>query len=60
MPIKIAVQERRIEFSIGEIARATEDDEIEGCAGRELRHEGDPTTCIAWYGGTCPYCGIVG
>jgi hypothetical protein len=44
----------------GTVAACSEDDESEGCAGRELRHEGDPMACIDWYGGTCNYCGIVG
>ena len=33
------------------------DDEPEGCAGLELRHEDDPTTCVAEWGG-CNVCGV--
>jgi len=32
-----------------------EDDEE--CAGLELRHESDPTTCVAEWGG-CNHCGV--
>jgi hypothetical protein len=36
-------------------AGCTLDDD--GCAGIELRHEGDPTTCVAEWGG-CNHCGV--
>jgi hypothetical protein len=42
----------------GTIAGCTMDDEVEGCAGREKRHEGEPTTCIREWG-SCPYCGVI-
>jgi hypothetical protein len=32
-------------------AGCTLDDEPDGCAGIELRHEGDPTDCVAEWGG---------
>ena len=42
----------------GAVAGCTnDDDDQEGCAGREARHEGDPTTCVVWFGGY-NYCGI--
>jgi hypothetical protein len=33
------------------------DDDADGCHGLELRHEGDPTACVDWFGG-CNYCGV--
>jgi hypothetical protein len=41
----------------GKVAGCTNDEDQEGCAGREARHEGDPTTCVVWFGG-CNYCGV--
>jgi hypothetical protein len=38
-------------------AGCTYDDEPEGCAGIELRHEGDPTDCVREWGG-CNECGV--
>jgi hypothetical protein len=32
----------------GTIAGCTEDDEADGCAGGELRHQGDPVHCCVW------------
>jgi hypothetical protein len=43
----------------GSTAACTFDDEVEGCAGRELRHQGEPSTCLAEWG-SCSYCGIAG
>jgi hypothetical protein len=42
----------------GTVAACTMDDEPEGCAGRDARHQGEPTTCIAEWG-RCDYCGVV-
>lgn len=39
------------------IAGCTYDDEPERCAGREARHEGDPTDCVTEWGG-CNRCGV--
>ena len=39
------------------LAGCTYDDEPDGCAGIELRHEGDPTDCLAEWGG-CNRCGV--
>ena len=39
------------------VAGCTEDDEPDGCAGHELRHEGDPVDCVDWWGG-CNLCGL--
>jgi hypothetical protein len=39
------------------VAGCSNDDDPDGCPGHELRHEGDPTTCIDWFGG-CNYCGL--
>jgi hypothetical protein len=41
----------------GTTAGCTSDDDQDGCRGRELRHEGDPTSCIDRLGG-CNYCGV--
>jgi hypothetical protein len=32
----------------GTVAGCVEDDEPDGCRGRELRHEGSPMSCIFW------------
>jgi hypothetical protein len=40
------------------VAACTMDDEPEGCAGRDARHQGEPTTCVAEWG-RCDYCGVV-
>ncbi|MDQ6927003.1 MAG: hypothetical protein M3154_12325 [Candidatus Eremiobacteraeota bacterium] len=37
-----------IEHADGTIAGCTEDDERDGCRGREARHEGDPVRCWVW------------
>jgi hypothetical protein len=42
----------------GTIAGCTLDDDIDGCRGRELRHEGDPVPCIVWTLDGCNYCGV--
>jgi hypothetical protein len=41
----------------GTIAGCSNDDDQDGCAGRELRHEGDPKSCLDWFDG-CNYCGV--
>jgi len=41
----------------GTIAACTEDEEPDGCAGHEQRHEGDPRRCFEVFGG-CNYCGV--
>jgi hypothetical protein len=41
----------------GTVAGCTNDDDQDTCAGRELRHEGDPAACTDWFGG-CNYCGV--
>ena len=33
------------------------DEEPDGCAGIELRHEGDPIDCVREWGG-CNHCGV--
>ena len=38
-------------------AGCTLDEEPDGCAGIELRHEGDPTDCVREWGG-CNHCGV--
>jgi hypothetical protein len=40
------------------IAGCTEDEERDGCRGRELRHEGDPVRCYVWSLNGCTYCGV--
>jgi hypothetical protein len=40
------------------IAGCTEDEEHDGCRGTELRHEGTPMMCTAWYPYACDHCGI--
>jgi hypothetical protein len=42
----------------GSIAACTEDDEPDGCRGRDERHEGDPVRCYVWSLGGCNYCGV--
>ena len=42
----------------GTVAGCTEDDERDGCAGRELRHEGASVRCWVWSLGGCDYCGV--
>jgi hypothetical protein len=42
----------------GIIWGCTEDEEREGCRGRDLRHELAPVTCFLWSFGGCSYCGI--
>ncbi len=39
-------------------AGCSEDDERDGCAGRDLRHEGDPIRCLDWWSEGCDYCGV--
>jgi hypothetical protein len=36
----------------------TEDEEPEGCRGRDLRHEGDAIRCWTWTLTGCNYCGV--
>ena len=42
----------------GTAAGCTEIEDGYECAGLELRHESDPTTCIAEWG-RCDRCGVV-
>ena len=39
------------------VAGCTNDDDPEGCAGRDLRHQGDPHRCFEWWDG-CAYFGV--
>jgi len=32
----------------GTVAGCTNDDDADGCTGRDARHESDPTNCVAW------------
>jgi hypothetical protein len=41
----------------GTVAGCTNDDDHDGCRGRDLRHEGDPTVCVDWFDG-CTYRGV--
>ena len=41
----------------GAVAGCTFDDEPEGCAGRDRRHEGDPTDCVTEWA-RCHTCGV--
>jgi hypothetical protein len=41
----------------GTTAGCTNDDDQDGCHGRDLRHQGDPNSCLDWWGG-CNYCGV--
>ncbi|HEY5171586.1 MAG TPA: hypothetical protein VIK54_07650 [Acidimicrobiia bacterium] len=41
----------------GTTAGCSNDEDQDGCRGRDLRHEGDPTACVDWFGG-CNYCGV--
>jgi hypothetical protein len=38
-------------------AGCTLDDKSDGCADIELLHDGDPTDCVADWGG-CNHCGV--
>jgi hypothetical protein len=42
----------------GTIAGCTEDDERDGCRGRDERHEGDWVCCWVWSLGGCNYWGV--
>jgi hypothetical protein len=35
-----------------------ENDEHEGCCGRDERHKGDPIRCSVWSLAGCDYCGV--
>jgi hypothetical protein len=41
----------------GTVAGCTEDDE-DGCAGRELRHQGDTVRSLVWSLDGCNHCGV--
>jgi hypothetical protein len=41
----------------GTPAGCTEVEDGHDCAGIDLRHESDPTTCVVEWGG-CNYCGV--
>jgi hypothetical protein len=41
----------------GTMAGCTNDDDHDGCPGRELGHEGDPSVGVNWFGG-CNYRGV--
>ena len=41
----------------GTFAGCTNDDDEDGCASRDLRHEGDPHACTDWFEDGCNYCG---
>jgi hypothetical protein len=36
----------------------TNDDDQDGCHGRDLRHEGDQIRCWTWMPSSCNYCGV--
>lgn len=40
------------------IAGCSEDDEPDGCRGRDERREGDPIRCWVWALGGCNVCGV--
>ena len=42
----------------GTVAGCTEDDEPDGCRGRDERHDGGTVRCIKWYPEGCNYCGV--
>jgi hypothetical protein len=42
----------------GTVAGCSEDDEVDGCRGMELRHAGDPVVCYVWSLAGCDYCGV--
>lgn len=39
------------------IMACTNDDDQDGCHGRDLRHEGASTVCVDWFDG-CNYGGV--
>ena len=42
---------------VGTAAGCSLDEEPDGCAGVDLRHEGDPTDCVREWDG-CNHCGV--
>ena len=42
---------------VGTAAGCSLDEEPDGCAGVDLRHEGDPTECVREWDG-CNHCGV--
>ncbi len=40
------------------VMSCTDDDERDGCRGRDLRHEGDLVRCWEWALTGCNYCGV--
>jgi hypothetical protein len=42
----------------GTVAGCTEDDEPDGCRGREAPHYGSSIRCVDWTLSGCDYCGI--
>jgi hypothetical protein len=40
------------------VMACTNDDDQDGCRGRDLRHDGDPVRCWSWTLSGCNYCGI--
>jgi hypothetical protein len=39
----------------GTVAGRTEDDEADGCVGRDVAYDGDPVRCYVWLLGGCNY-----
>jgi hypothetical protein len=42
----------------GTVAGCSEDEEPDGCRGRDFRHEGDPVLCYVWSLAGCDHCGL--
>jgi hypothetical protein len=40
------------------VMACTEDDDQDGCHGRDLRHDGDAIRCWSWTLSGCNYCGM--
>jgi hypothetical protein len=40
------------------VMACSEDEEPDGCRGRDLRHEGDAIRCWTWTLSGCNYCGV--
>jgi hypothetical protein len=40
------------------VMACTNDDDQDGCHGRELRYEGDAIRCWTWTLSGCNYCGV--
>lgn len=57
-PLPVTCPGGLIVHADGTVAGCTNDDDQDGCRGRELRHEGDPIVCWKWWEEGCNVCGL--